>query len=168
LKEELSEMNYLRGFGFVVFSLILSMPLLSQSNGPQAEPVKFINPSELSVPSGYSRAAVVSGGKIIFVAGIAALNKQGQMLGAGDFRTQATEAFANLRKALAAVGAKPNQVIKLNYFVVGLNKEKQQILREIRDGFVDKANPPTSTLVGVQALFREDCLLEVEATAVIP
>jgi 2-iminobutanoate/2-iminopropanoate deaminase len=41
-------------------------------------------------------------------------------------------------------------------------------LREARDRIIDKEHPPVSTLVGVQALFREDVEVEVEAEAVIP
>lgn len=33
--------------------------------------------------------------------------------------------------------------------------------------FIDKEHPPASTLAGVQALFREDAMLEVEAVAVL-
>jgi hypothetical protein len=51
---------------------------------------------------------------------------------------------------------------------LSLNHEKLAALREIRNALVGKANPPTSTLVGVAALFREDALVEIEAVAVIP
>jgi enamine deaminase RidA (YjgF/YER057c/UK114 family) len=35
--------------------------------------------------------------------------------------------------------------------------------RNVRDQFIDKEHPPTSTLAGVQALFREDAMIEIEA-----
>jgi enamine deaminase RidA (YjgF/YER057c/UK114 family) len=40
-------------------------------------------------------------------------------------------------------------------------------LREVRDRYVNTAAPPASTLVEVRRLFRDDVLLEVEATAVV-
>jgi 2-iminobutanoate/2-iminopropanoate deaminase len=33
---------------------------------------------------------------------------------------------------------------------------------------INKDHPPASTLAGVQSLFREDALIEVEAVAAIP
>jgi len=42
------------------------------------------------------------------------------------------------------------------------------MLRSIRDKFVNTTHPPASTLVQVSKLFRDDILIEIEATAVIP
>jgi 2-iminobutanoate/2-iminopropanoate deaminase len=41
-------------------------------------------------------------------------------------------------------------------------------LREARDSVIDKERLPASTLAGVQALFRDDVQIEIEAEAVIP
>lgn len=130
--------------------------------------VEFKNAPELTAPAGYSHAVVVSGGKMVFLAGQVGLNKQGEMVGKDDFRAQTTQLFANMKAALAAAGASPKDVVKLNYYVVGLNHEKLLALRAVRDEFLEKAHPPVSTLVGVQALFREDAMIEVEAVAVVP
>jgi enamine deaminase RidA (YjgF/YER057c/UK114 family) len=105
---------------------------------------------------------------MIFLSGQVGLDKQGEMVGKDDFRAQAMQVFANLRAALAAAGAAPKDVVKLNYYVVGLNHDKLVALRTVRDQFIDKEHAPASTLAGVQALFREDAMLEVEAVAVLP
>lgn len=39
--------------------------------------------------------------------------------------------------------------------------------RKVRDKYVNLQNPPVSSLVEVSRLFRDDVLIEVEATAVI-
>lgn len=135
----------------------------------QSKPqVAYKNSPDISSPPGYSHAVVVNGGKMIFLSGQVALNKQGEMVGKDDFAAQATQVFANLRAALAAAGAGPKDVIKLTYYVVGLNREKLVALRTVRDQFIDKEHAPASTLAGVQALFREDAMLEVEAVAAVP
>jgi 2-iminobutanoate/2-iminopropanoate deaminase len=41
-------------------------------------------------------------------------------------------------------------------------------LRDARDSFIDPQHPPASTLVGVQALFRDDLQIEIDAEAVLP
>jgi 2-iminobutanoate/2-iminopropanoate deaminase len=130
--------------------------------------VQFKNSPEISAPAGYSHVVIVNGGKMVFLSGQVGLDKRGEMVGKNDFRAQAAQVFANLRLALASAGATPEEVVKLNYYVVGLNHDKLLALREARDGFIDKVHPPVSTLAGVQELFREDALIEIEAVAVIP
>lgn len=130
--------------------------------------VEFKNSPEIATPGGYSHAVIVSHGKMIFLSGQVGLNKQGEIVGKDDFRAQTTQVFTNLKAALAAAGATLNDVIKLNYYVAGLNHDKLVALREVRDQFIDKQHPPASTLAGVQSLFREDAQLEIEAVAVIP
>jgi len=101
---------------------------------------------------------------LIYVSGQVAVDRKGEI--PSDFRAEAALAFENLRTVLAAAGTTPADVVKINYYVVGLNREKLRALREARDAFIDKNRPPASTLAGVAALFREDCHLEIEAVAV--
>jgi enamine deaminase RidA (YjgF/YER057c/UK114 family) len=41
------------------------------------------------------------------------------------------------------------------------------VVREVRDKYVNTANPPTSTFVFVQRLVRPEWLIEVDAVAVV-
>jgi 2-iminobutanoate/2-iminopropanoate deaminase len=148
-----------------LFFVLGSAAVFAQSSKPKVE---FRNSPEIGSPAGYSHGVVVNGGKMIFLSGQVGLTKQGEMVGKADFRAQAAQVFTNLRAALAAAGATPKDVVKLNYYVVGLNHDRVLALREVRDQFIDKEHPPASTLAGVAALFREDAMIEVEAVAVLP
>lgn len=150
-------MNRVVAIGCILLGLVLAV---------QAQKVEFKNPSELSKPNGYSHVVIVNQGRLIFVSGQTGMDKDGKM--ADDFAAQAKQAFTNVKVALAAVGAKPADVVKINYFVVGLNHEKLVALREARDSIIDGEHPPASTLAGVEALFRDDAQIEIEAEAVIP
>jgi 2-iminobutanoate/2-iminopropanoate deaminase len=143
----------------LAIALSLSISALSQQ-------VQFKNPAELSKPNGYTQVVVVNGGKLIFISGQVGMDKDGKI--SSDFAEQARQTFANVQAALVAAGAKPSNLVKLNYYVVGLNHEKLLAIREARDRIIDKEHPPASTLAGVQALFRDDVQLEVEAEAVLP
>ena len=132
----------------------------------RSQSVEFRNPPELSKPNGYSHVAIVNRGKLVLVAGQVGMDKDGRV--PADFAAQAKLAFANLSTALATAGAKPVDLVKINYFVVGLNHEKLLALRAARDSVIDTAHPPVSTLAGVQTLFRDDVQIEIEAEAVIP
>jgi enamine deaminase RidA (YjgF/YER057c/UK114 family) len=153
---------------WILGSLAVGTLALAQ-NGSAARPnVQFKNSSDISSPAGYSHAVVVNGGKIVFLSGQVGLDKHGEMVGKDDFHAQVAQVFSNLRWALAAAGATPNDLVKLNYYVVGLNHDKLVAIRDVRDQMINKEHPPASTLAGVQTLFREDALIEVEAVAVIP
>lgn len=144
----------------LLFLAILS-PILAY---PQQ--VEFKNPHDVSKPNGYTQVVIVNGGRLIFISGQVGLDKDGKI--SSDFASQARQAFTNIQAALAAAGAKPANLVKLNYYVVGLNHDKLLALREARDRIIDKDHPPASTLAGVQALFREDVQLEIEAEAILP
>ena len=79
---------------------------------------------------------------------------------------QARQVFANIGRALAAAGARPEQVTKLGIFVANYRGEH---LAQIEEGRVALFgdHKPTDTLVGVAALSRADYMLEVDAIAVI-
>jgi 2-iminobutanoate/2-iminopropanoate deaminase len=148
-----------------VQTILMCLVALSASS---AEPpaVDFRNPKGLSKPNGYSHVVVVNRGKLVIIAGQVGFNSKGEM--PADFTSQVKQAFANLGTALQAAGATSSDLVKLNYYVVGLNREKLQVIREARDTFVNLQRPPASTLAGVPMLFREDALIEIEAQAVIP
>ncbi|HXV74007.1 MAG TPA: RidA family protein, partial [Sphingomonadales bacterium] len=45
--------------------------------------------------------------------------------------------------------------------------EHRPIITEVRNRYVNQANPPASTMIGVPALVMDGLLIEVEAVAVI-
>ena len=127
------------------------------------EHIRFLSPETLATPPGYSQIVKVTGGQTIYLAGQVALDASGNLVGPGDFRAQAQQVFENLKMALEAVGANFSHVVKLNIYL--LDHTQLPILREVRDSYVNTEAPPTSTLVEVRSLAREEFLLEIEAIA---
>ena len=128
---------------------------------------KFINPPELSAPRGYTHVVTATGGKMVFIAGQVAWDSKGEVVGKGDLRAQATQAYTNLKAALAAAGATTADVVKMNTYVVNFKSADLPVIREVRSQFFPQENLPASTLVGVQALAMDGLLIEVEATAIV-
>ena len=125
---------------------------------------RFLSPGTLPAPFGYSHAVETSPGRIVYISGQVPLDREGTLVGDGDFDAQTRQVFENLSAALAAAGAEWSDVVKLNYFVVDVSRIAS--VRAIRDEYVDTANPPASTLVEVSRLFRDDVLIEIDAVAV--
>lgn len=120
----------------------------------------------LSTPRGYSYV-VTATGKLVFVAGQIALDKDGNVVGPGDLRAQTVQVLENVQACLAAAGATFADVVKLNTYVVNLKPEDLPVIREVRSRYLPAENPPASTMVGVTALAIEGLLIEIEAVAVI-
>ncbi len=125
---------------------------------------RFHSPETLPQPFGYSHVVEVRPGRVIYVSGQVPLDREGRLVGEGDFEAQTRQVFENLQAALDAAGASWGDVVKLNYFLVDVSN--LQAVRAIRDEYVDTAHPPASTLVEVSSLFRDDVLIEIDAVAV--
>jgi enamine deaminase RidA (YjgF/YER057c/UK114 family) len=132
-----------------------------------AERITFLNPPELAPPPGYSNVTQVRHGRIVFIAGQVATDRQGRLVGGNDFAAQAEQAFRNVGAALAAVGCTVRHVAKLTVFVRDMSRIAEY--RQARDRFFAASTPaaaPAVTLVEVSRLFADQFLIEIEAVAV--
>lgn len=125
-----------------------------------------LNPAGLLIPNGYTQVVLASGTHTIFIAGQVSIDAAGQTVGRGDFRAQVQQAFANLRVALEAAGARIAEVAAIRLYIVNYEPAQRAIINEVRGAFFGD-HLPASTLLGVQALAHEDWLFELEATAVV-
>jgi enamine deaminase RidA (YjgF/YER057c/UK114 family) len=130
---------------------------------------RIFNPETMAKPTaGYSQVAEVTSGKMVYIAGQIALDSAGNLVGKDDFHAQVKQVFENLKAAVEAAGGNFHDVIKLNYFCAESVDPSQIVaVREIRDQYVNTANPPTSTFVVVKRFVRPEWLIEVEAVAVV-
>ena len=130
--------------------------------------VHIHNPETLSKPMGYSHVAEINSGKLVYIAGQIALDREGQLVGKDDFAAQVRQVFTNLGAALESAGGSFADVVKLNcYCVARVDRSQIPVVREIRDQFVNTKAPPVSTFVFVSDLVRPEWLIEIEAVAVV-
>ncbi len=128
---------------------------------------EFINPVNLPPPVGYTQVVSVTHGRTLYISGQVAYDEQGNLVGPGNLRRQTEQAYANLEKALTAGGVTFDDVVKTTHFVVNYTPADLPILREIRSRYFHPDRPPANTLIGVQALAREELLIEIDAVAVV-
>src|SRR5262249_42256099 len=91
---------------------------------------EFLKPEGLAPVTAYSHVVVAKPGKIIFVAGQVATDKDGKLVGKDDLKAQAVQVFENLKTALAAAGASFSDVVKINWFIKGYKPDLLPTLRE--------------------------------------
>jgi len=133
--------------------------------GPDPVNARYINPGTLAALPGFTHAVKI--GATVYVSGEVALDSTGTLVGPGDLRMQATQAFANLSTVLRIAGTTPADVAKLTIYVVNAKPGDLDVIRTAAPDFFPQRNPPAGTVVGVQTLPREGLLIAVDATAVV-
>ena len=125
-------------------------------------PIERIQPEGLPESTLYS--PVVRTGNTIYVAGQVGQDANGNMVGPGDIRAQADQVIANLRTALASAGAGLEHLVRITIYMT--DPRYRDAMRDITRQYLGAALP-ASTLLVVSALARPECLLEIDAIAVL-
>ncbi|MEP6609037.1 MAG: Rid family hydrolase [Burkholderiaceae bacterium] len=111
----------------------------------------------------YAPAVRVAPGSLIFTSGLVGRGADGKIV-VGGMGAQARQAFANIRDVLEAGGASMSDVVKLSYYVTDMARWEE--VAEARAEFF-AAPLPASATVEVVRLWDENCLVEIEAIAVV-
>src|SRR5260370_35360235 len=77
----------------------------------------IINPPTLARPVGFSHGVLVTGGRLLFLAGQTGSNAGGQITAPGDLVAQYEQTLRNLQTVVEAAGGKMQDITKLNIFI---------------------------------------------------
>ncbi|MDW9380111.1 RidA family protein [Chryseobacterium sp. JV558] len=132
-----------------------TMNSIEYKNSPKVFSIKGLSQS-VSIDCGSS--------KMILLSGQVPLDSEGNLVG-NSIEEQTQQVFKNIESILREYGGTGKDIIKLGIFTTDIKKTPD--FRKVRDLYVNLQNPPVSSLVEVSRLFRDDVLIEVEATAVI-
>ena len=127
-----------------------------------------VNPPTLAKPAGYAHGWEVQGGKIVYIAGQVAMDKDGHVVGKGDLVGQFRQVCENLKAIVSARAGQMNDIVKLTIYVLSKTEYKargREIGAVYREYF--GRHYPAMTLVEVRGLYEDDCLIEVEGVAVV-
>ncbi len=111
---------------------------------------------------GYSRAVRV--GDRIYVTGTTATDENGEIVGVDDAYAQTVQVIKNIERALQALGAELENVVRTRMFVTDISRWEEygrahgEFFREIM---------PATTMVEVSRLIDAEMLIEIEADAEI-
>jgi len=111
---------------------------------------------------GYSRAVRV--GNRIYVTGTTATDENGNVVGIGDAYAQTIQTIKNIERALQALGAGLEHIVRTRMFVMDISRWEEygkahgEFFREIM---------PAMTMVEVSKLIDPEMLIEIEADAEI-
>lgn len=124
-----------------------------------------INPWKWQDQYGFSQGIEVSNAsRVLYCAGQASVDDQGNPVHVGDMRKQIEQAFENLEAVLRASGFSLTNVVRLNYYTTDV------------DAFLGASDvvgsrlaaagcQPSGTLLGISKLAFPGLMIEIEATA---
>jgi enamine deaminase RidA (YjgF/YER057c/UK114 family) len=110
----------------------------------------------------YNISQAIRAGGFIYVSGQAGIDENGVTV-AGGFRDQGRQAFANVRRVLAAAGASLADVVKVTILVRDMSSHLSEVIA-LREEFLSRPYP-ADTLLEVSSLAQPDWLIEVDVIA---
>jgi 2-iminobutanoate/2-iminopropanoate deaminase len=124
--------------------------------------MKSLKVPNLSNPTGFSQITRSdSNPHIFYISGQPPIDENGHTVGLGNLEAQVIQSFQNLDLCLKVIGATFTDVMKLTIFVVPM--DKFDVVRRVRERFLDRNNLPAITSIGVTSLVDRDWLVELEA-----
>ncbi len=126
-----------------------------------------MNPDTVYPPykNNYAQVVKTTGTTQIHVAGMIALDKDGNLQGEGDIREQTRVTIENVRLALEAAGATAADVARIQIFTTDVDTYLRDGHPEVLKFYGDSR--PASTLLGVNRLANPAWLVEIHVTAVL-
>jgi enamine deaminase RidA (YjgF/YER057c/UK114 family) len=132
-------------------------PARNRSDG---ERTRYASGTPWEPKVGYSRAVRV--GDRIYVSGTTATAADGSLVGRGDAYAQTVQALDNIERALAALGSRREDIVRVRVYVTDIG-DFEAIARALGERFREVR--PANTLVQVAALIDPAMKVEVDADA---
>lgn len=130
--------------------------------------LELVNPVTLMPPVGFAHACLVHGGRTLHLAGQVAADTSGVIRHRDDLVKQFDLTLSNFKTCMDAVGARMNQVVKLNYYVLDVQDylARRTELGAVYRKYFDR-HFPAMTLVEVKGLYNDGALIEIDGVAVL-
>src|SRR5262249_2918833 len=129
---------------------------------------EIITPQSLPKPRGFNHGILVTGGKLLFLAGQDASDVSGRIVAPGEVEDQLEQVLRNLEAVVTEAGGQMTDIVKLNIFVrnrddyLAKHKSLGAVFRRFFEGYY-----PALALFEVTGFFQADALIELEGIAVI-
>jgi enamine deaminase RidA (YjgF/YER057c/UK114 family) len=128
----------------------------------------IINPPTLPRPRGFSHGILVTGGRLLFLAGQTGSDATGQIVAPGDLVAQYEQTLHNLKTVVEAAGGTMQDIMQITIFV----RDRDDYLAHLKPlGRVHRSffgdYYPATALFEVSRFFQDEALIEIEGLAVL-
>jgi enamine deaminase RidA (YjgF/YER057c/UK114 family) len=114
---------------------------------------------------GFSNAILTKGTSRLYFSGIVGWDKDYKLTNEKDFQAQVKQIFINLKLLLEKANFNFQNIVRLEVYIISINKDKVKIFTEIIREYFSTEYKPTITLIGVVALATENLDIEIQVTA---
>lgn len=129
--------------------------------------MNILQPPGWPRPKGYSNG-ISAEGRLVFVAGQVGWSAEEKIV-SQRFADQARQALANIVAILAEGGAKPEHIVRMNWYVTD-KQEYMDSLAEVGAVYRELIGKhfPAMMALEISGLVEDGAKLEIEVTAVVP
>ncbi|MEZ5100003.1 MAG: RidA family protein [Thermoleophilia bacterium] len=103
-------------------------------------------------------------GDVVILSGQAAIDRQGQVIGVGDFDAQAQATFENVAHVLELAGSSMRNILNVNIYLTDMSNFPK--ILELREKWFTPPYP-ADTIVEVKSLALPELMIEIQAIAVV-
>lgn len=127
----------------------------------------IINPPTLARPSGFSHGILATGGRMLFLAGQTASDKEGRII-SDDLVIQYEQVLRNLQTVVEAAGGTMQNIVQITIFV----RDRDEYLANLKPlGKVHRAffgsYYPAIALLEISRFVQHEALIEIQGIAVL-
>ncbi len=124
------------------------------------------NPEGVWAPFGaFSQMVIGGAGQVVYLKGQVSLDRQGEIVGAGDMRVQVRQVLRNIETLLASVNGRMSDIVALIQFTTDITAFMK--VSDIRQEYF-RASFPVTTTIEVSSLYDPDLVVEITGVAEIP
>ena len=139
--------------------LVLALPVAASTE------IERFNPEGLSQPDGYTQVVIANNpGRFIYLGGKAGIYPDDSF--PESLADQSRLTWENIDRALKAAGARREDVVEIQIYIVGLEDvDPMPVYEDVRN-FFPAGHKPASMVIGVSALAYPGLLVEINVRAV--
>ena len=129
---------------------------------------QIINPSSLARATGFSHGILVTGGRLLFLAGQTASDANGRIVAPGNIVAQYEQVLRNLQTVVEAAGGTMQDIMKITIFIQNRDDYLAHLkpLGKVHHAFFGTYYPATA-LFEISRFFQDEALIEIEGLAVL-
>lgn len=125
---------------------------------------EIINPWEWQDQFGFVQGNAISESKrLLFTAGQVSVDAEGNLLHPNDMGKQIDKVVDNLEAVIHEAGFKLSDVIRFTYYTTDVARFCAESPSTLNKRLDEAKCKPATSLIGVNALFHPDCVVEIEA-----
>ncbi|MDA0367689.1 MAG: RidA family protein [Proteobacteria bacterium] len=104
-------------------------------------------------------------GNIIYISGQVAVNDTRELVGAGDFKAQVHQTFANIKRILEAGGSGLHKIVHTTTYVTDIETARKDWLDLKKQYFTFPY--PAGTFVEISRLGSREAMIEIDVVAIV-